>query len=49
MLATLLAALTASSLVSAQSAANQAYNNPTDFAADRNSPLGQTFTHTFCP
>ncbi|KAM5544243.1 hypothetical protein V8D89_001903 [Ganoderma adspersum] len=30
-------------------AANQAYNNPTDFAADRNSPLGQTFQHIFCP
>ena len=29
--------------------ADQAYNSPTDFAADRNSPLGQTFTHTFCP
>jgi hypothetical protein len=30
-------------------AANQAYNSPTDYAADRNSPLGQTYTHTFCP
>ena len=29
--------------------ADQAYNSPTDFAADRNSALGQTFTHTFCP
>ncbi|KAI1783056.1 Osmotin thaumatin-like protein [Ganoderma leucocontextum] len=29
--------------------ANQAYNSPIDYAADRNSPLGQTFTHTFCP
>jgi hypothetical protein len=28
---------------------DQAYNSPTDYAADRNSPLGQTFTHTFCP
>jgi hypothetical protein len=27
----------------------QAFNTPTDFAADRNSPPGQTFTHTFCP
>ena len=29
--------------------ADQAYDSPTDYAADRNSPLGQTFTHTFCP
>jgi hypothetical protein len=28
---------------------DQAYNSATDYAADRNSPLGQTFTHTFCP
>jgi hypothetical protein len=28
---------------------DQAYNTPTDFAADRNSPLGITYTHTFCP
>ncbi|EIW85682.1 Osmotin thaumatin-like protein [Coniophora puteana RWD-64-598 SS2] len=28
--------------------ANQAYNSATDYAADRNSPLGATFTHTFC-
>ncbi|KAI1785671.1 Osmotin thaumatin-like protein [Ganoderma leucocontextum] len=30
-------------------AADQAYNNPTDFGADRNSALGQTFQHIFCP
>ncbi|PIL25248.1 hypothetical protein GSI_13137 [Ganoderma sinense ZZ0214-1] len=29
--------------------ADQAYDSSTDYAADRNSPLGQTFTHTFCP
>ncbi|KAI0032092.1 Osmotin thaumatin-like protein [Vararia minispora EC-137] len=29
--------------------ADQAYNSPTDYAADRNSALGQTYTHTFCP
>jgi len=28
---------------------DQAYSWPEDYAADRNSPLGQTFTHTFCP
>lgn len=28
---------------------DQAYDSSTDYAADRNSPLGQTFTHTFCP
>ncbi|KAF7969200.1 hypothetical protein HWV62_43421 [Athelia sp. TMB] len=27
---------------------DQAYSYSTDYAADRNSPLGQTFTHTFC-
>ncbi|KAI1787935.1 Osmotin thaumatin-like protein [Ganoderma leucocontextum] len=27
----------------------QAYKHPTDYAADRNSALGKTFTHTFCP
>lgn len=27
---------------------NQAYSYPTDYAADRNSALGQTYTHTFC-
>ncbi|KAK0457456.1 Osmotin thaumatin-like protein [Desarmillaria tabescens] len=28
---------------------NQAYSYATDYAADRNSALGQTYTHTFCP
>jgi hypothetical protein len=28
---------------------NQAYTSSQDSAADRNSPLGQTYTHTFCP
>ncbi|KAI0028743.1 Osmotin thaumatin-like protein [Vararia minispora EC-137] len=28
---------------------DQAYDSPTDYAADRNSALGQTYTHTFCP
>ncbi|KAF8327576.1 Osmotin thaumatin-like protein [Cantharellus anzutake] len=28
---------------------NQAYSYSTDYAADRNSPLGQTYTHVFCP
>ena len=28
---------------------DQAYSYSTDYAADRNSALGQTFTHTFCP
>ncbi|EIM91068.1 Osmotin thaumatin-like protein [Stereum hirsutum FP-91666 SS1] len=28
---------------------DQAYSYATDYAADRNSALGQTFTHTFCP
>ncbi|TFK48538.1 Osmotin thaumatin-like protein [Heliocybe sulcata] len=27
---------------------NQAYSYTDDYAADRNSPLGQTYTHTFC-
>ncbi|EPQ60063.1 Osmotin, thaumatin-like protein [Gloeophyllum trabeum ATCC 11539] len=27
---------------------DQAYSYTNDYAADRNSPLGQTFTHTFC-
>ncbi|EIW82854.1 Osmotin thaumatin-like protein [Coniophora puteana RWD-64-598 SS2] len=27
---------------------DQAYTSSTDYAADRNSPLGTTFTHTFC-
>ncbi|KIY66150.1 Osmotin, thaumatin-like protein [Cylindrobasidium torrendii FP15055 ss-10] len=27
---------------------DQAYSWDTDYAADRNSPLGQTYTHTFC-
>ncbi|KAF7980643.1 hypothetical protein HWV62_37454 [Athelia sp. TMB] len=26
----------------------QAYSYSTDYAADRNSPLGHTYTHTFC-
>ncbi|KAG7445517.1 Osmotin thaumatin-like protein [Guyanagaster necrorhizus] len=29
--------------------ADQAYSYSTDYAADRNSALGQTYTHTFCP
>jgi hypothetical protein len=29
--------------------ADQAYNSPTDYAADRNSPLGATYNHVFCP
>jgi hypothetical protein len=29
--------------------ADQAFNNPTDFQANRNSPIGITYTHTFCP
>jgi hypothetical protein len=29
--------------------ADQAYDSPSDYAADRNSPLGATYTHTFCP
>jgi hypothetical protein len=29
--------------------ADQAYDVYNDYAADRNSPLGQTYTHTFCP
>ncbi|PIL25263.1 hypothetical protein GSI_13152 [Ganoderma sinense ZZ0214-1] len=29
--------------------ANQAYNTANDYAADRNSALGGTYTHTFCP
>jgi hypothetical protein len=28
---------------------DQAYDTTTDYAADRNSPLGKTYTHTFCP
>ncbi|KZP02744.1 Osmotin thaumatin-like protein [Athelia psychrophila] len=28
--------------------ADQAYTYSTDYAADRNSALGQTYTHTFC-
>jgi hypothetical protein len=28
--------------------ATQAYDSSTDYAADRNAPLGATFTHTFC-
>ncbi|KZP02545.1 Osmotin, thaumatin-like protein, partial [Athelia psychrophila] len=28
--------------------ADQAYSYDKDYAADRNSPLGQTYTHTFC-
>ncbi|TBU32270.1 Osmotin thaumatin-like protein [Dichomitus squalens] len=28
---------------------DQAFSSPTDFAADHNSPLGQTYTHIFCP
>ncbi|KAK0445846.1 Osmotin thaumatin-like protein [Armillaria borealis] len=28
---------------------DQAYSYATDYAADRNSALGQTYTHTFCP
>jgi hypothetical protein len=28
---------------------DQAYAAWNDYAADRNSGLGQTFTHTFCP
>ncbi|KAK0555454.1 hypothetical protein OC846_001714 [Tilletia horrida] len=27
---------------------SQAYNSPTDYAADRNSALGTSFTHQFC-
>ncbi|KAK0202215.1 Osmotin thaumatin-like protein [Desarmillaria ectypa] len=27
----------------------QGYSYDTDYAADRNSALGQTYTHTFCP
>jgi hypothetical protein len=27
----------------------QVFNNPTDFQANRNSPLGIKYTHTFCP
>ncbi|KAF7979161.1 hypothetical protein HWV62_43419 [Athelia sp. TMB] len=27
---------------------DQAYSYSTDYAADRNSPLGQTYVHTFC-
>lgn len=34
---------------SASCAADQAYNTPTDYAADRNSALGTTFTITYCP
>ncbi|VDC01700.1 unnamed protein product [Peniophora sp. CBMAI 1063] len=29
--------------------ASEAYSTSTDYAADRNSPLGQTYTHYFCP
>jgi hypothetical protein len=29
--------------------AKQAYDTSTDYAADRNSPIGQTYTHYFCP
>jgi hypothetical protein len=29
--------------------ASQAYTYTDDYAADRNSPLSQTYTHTFCP
>ncbi|VDB96576.1 unnamed protein product [Peniophora sp. CBMAI 1063] len=29
--------------------ADQAYDSATDYAADRNSALGASFTHTFCP
>ncbi|VDC07199.1 unnamed protein product [Peniophora sp. CBMAI 1063] len=29
--------------------ASQVYTYATDYAADRNSALGQTYTHTFCP
>ncbi|PWN34554.1 Osmotin, thaumatin-like protein [Meira miltonrushii] len=28
---------------------NQAFHNPNDFQAVRSSPVGGTFTHTFCP
>jgi hypothetical protein len=28
---------------------DQAYEVTKDFKADRNSPLGKTYTHTFCP
>jgi len=34
---------------SASCTASQAYDTSTDYAADRNSPLGQTYTHYFCP
>ncbi|KZT21566.1 Osmotin thaumatin-like protein [Neolentinus lepideus HHB14362 ss-1] len=27
---------------------DQAYSSSSDYSADRNSPLGQTYTHTFC-
>ncbi|KAI0028788.1 Osmotin thaumatin-like protein [Vararia minispora EC-137] len=30
-------------------AADEAYSSSADYAADRNSPLGQTYTHVFCP
>ena len=29
--------------------ASQVYTYTDDYAADRNSALGQTYTHTFCP
>jgi hypothetical protein len=28
---------------------DQAYSNPSDYAADRNSPLGRVYEHRFCP
>jgi len=34
---------------SASCSANQAYSSSQDYSADRNSPLGQTYTHVFCP
>jgi hypothetical protein len=36
------------SCANAGCAASQAYDTATDYAADRNSPLSATFTHTFC-
>ena len=34
---------------SASCPADQSYNQPHDSAADRNSPLGTSFTITYCP
>jgi hypothetical protein len=49
-LATKLTASDGTSLACTQGScgAAQAYDTSTDYAADRNSPLGATFTHTFC-